>query len=411
MLNLDQIQARFDAALARHIRVEEGPVGVAVSGGSDSLALLRLAHRWSLETGTGLIAFTVDHGLRPEAASEAAHVAGICKRLSVTHQTLRWQNPKGTQAAARRGRHALLAEALRAAGGRFLLTGHTQGDQAETFLIRARAGSGWYGLAGMTEIAVSPVWPEGRGIQIVRPVLEASRNDLRKLVSEAGWDWINDPSNQDMKYERVRVRALLTENEVLRNRVQNSQMRLRALRSNSDHILAAWLMGHVSADPHGLVTANMRALQPSLYSRALSLIIQAASGSDRSPNGDGLLSLAETIRTGAPMLGQTLGGAWLRKKDGKLRIARDPGMAGKVGSFGNIWDGRFVIDETRPPVEAAEAPAMARAGLPTGAGIKACLVGARLIAFADALGGPQFADKKTCQERESFFRVKAPMYD
>ena len=370
MRDLDQIHACFSAVLAWHVGAKDGPVGIAVSGGSDSLALLFLAYRWSLETGTGLIAFTVDHGLRPEAASEAAHVAGICKRLGVTHQTLRWQNPRGTQAAARRGRHALLAEALRAAGGRFLLTGHTQGDQAETFLIRARAGSGWYGLAGMTEIAVSPVWPEGRGIQIVRPLLDVQRSELRKLVSDAGWDWIDDPSNQDAKYERVRVRALLTENEMLRASVLSSQARLSALRANSDRILAAWLTGCVSADAHGLITSDMQALQPSLYSRALSLLIQAVSGGERSPRGEGLARIAEAIRSGAPMPGQTLGGAWLRRKGEKLLIARDPGMAGK-----------------------------------------ACLAEERLIAFAAALGGPQFADKKTCQERESFFRVKAPMYD
>ena len=115
-----------------------GPIGIAVSGGSDSLALLVLAHDWAARAGRDLMAFTVDHRLRPEAADEARHVAGICAHLGIGHQTLTWETPVSKQALARRARHGLMAAALRARGGARLLLGHTSDDQCETFLMRAR---------------------------------------------------------------------------------------------------------------------------------------------------------------------------------------------------------------------------------------------------------------------------------
>ena len=391
MRQLDDIQARFNAAANRLLKTDEvaqdGPVGLAVSGGSDSLALLHCAAKWSARTEHSLLALTVDHGLRPEAALEARQVASQCARLGIGHQTLVWNSPEKTQAAARRARHALMAEALRAAGGTYLMTGHTADDQAETFLIRVRAGSGWYGLAGMGEISVSPVWPEGRGISLVRPLLHCRRQELRALLQLSGWDWANDPSNEDMAYERVRVRHMLSVRPDLFEQITRIQAKFVTLRRAGDELLAVWLSTAVTVSGHGLISADMGTLPDSLHSRALSLLIQSASGTEYPPDRAGLARLARQIRNNAPMPGQTLGGAWLRRQKGKLLIARDPGSSGQVGMTGHIWDGRFSVTGDHMAEQTVRPHPMVRASLPSKGIIKTCLIEGRLLAFAEVLGG------------------------
>ena len=186
-----------------------GPVCIAVSGGGDSLALLRIAADWANLRGRRLLALTVDHSLRPEAAEEARFVADVAARLGVPHRTLRWESPEPGQAKARQARHDLLAAAAREAGSVILLTAHTEDDQAETFLIRARAGSRWYGLAGMQPLSLSPAGGTGVPVLIARPLLWASRARLRDILRAEGQDWVEDPSNKDPAYERVRMRQLL----------------------------------------------------------------------------------------------------------------------------------------------------------------------------------------------------------
>ncbi|MDP1556345.1 MAG: ATP-binding protein, partial [Hyphomonas sp.] len=130
------LEARFNAALgAVPEDLREGPIGLAVSGGSDSITLLHLAHRWARPRGAKLLVLTVDHRLRPAAAAEAAGVARLAGDLGLPHLTLVWEAPMARQSAARRARHALLATALKSAGGQLLLTGHTASDQAETVLM------------------------------------------------------------------------------------------------------------------------------------------------------------------------------------------------------------------------------------------------------------------------------------
>ena len=127
---------------------------LAVSGGPDSIALMWLAARWrrALRRGPRLIAVTVDHGLRREAAREARDVKHLAKTLDLPHRTLRWSDAKpktGVPAAARAARYRLLAEAARASGATHILTAHTRDDQAETLLMRMLRGSGITGLAAM----------------------------------------------------------------------------------------------------------------------------------------------------------------------------------------------------------------------------------------------------------------------
>lgn len=191
------------------IDVSHGLV-VAISGGSDSLALLLLVDDFLRRQPSPppLLAVTVDHDLRRQSADEAAHVAAFCQARGIAHRTLIWQGDKpsaGISAAARDARYELLAEAAADFGTNIILTGHTLDDQAETLAMRAARGEGT-GLSGMAAatLFVGKFW-------IIRPLLAVRRQALRDWLSSRQHDWIDDPSNEDPAYERVRVRKQLDE--------------------------------------------------------------------------------------------------------------------------------------------------------------------------------------------------------
>jgi tRNA(Ile)-lysidine synthase len=182
---------------------EFNSVGLAVSGGPDSLALMILASRIG---GPRFIVYTVDHGLRPEAAGEAAMVVREAEKLGLSARALRWGGRKpetGLQQAARRVRYQLIGLAMEADGAEVLATAHHLHDQAETVLMRLAHGSGIEGLRGMDLFA------EVEGVTLVRPLLGVDPSDLRAVVEAAGLAPTIDPSNADVGYERVRWRKML----------------------------------------------------------------------------------------------------------------------------------------------------------------------------------------------------------
>ena len=199
----DQV-GRFRADLQKLAGGPPGRLGVAVSGGPDSLALLLLARAACPDV---VQAATVDHGLRPESAAEAEFVAETCARLGVPHAVLRPAAPisGNLQSAARRARYALL-EAWRSEQELdWVLTAHHADDQAETLAMRLNRGSGVGGLAGIRAV-------NGR---VLRPLLEWRRAELEAIVAEAGLEAVNDPSNRDERFDRARLRRQLENTEWL----------------------------------------------------------------------------------------------------------------------------------------------------------------------------------------------------
>ncbi len=181
---------------------------LAVSGGPDSIALMWLAARWrrALTRGPRLVAVTVDHGLRAEAAGEARDVKRLARTLDLPHRTMRWTGAKptsGLPAAARAARYRLLARAARESGATHVLTAHTRDDQAETLLMRLLRGSGIAGLAAMARVT------EREGVLLARPFLNVSKSQLITTLRKAKVAFADDPTNRDTNFTRPRIRAVM----------------------------------------------------------------------------------------------------------------------------------------------------------------------------------------------------------
>lgn len=178
-------------------------LGLAVSGGPDSLALLVLAH--AVLPGR-IAAATVDHGLRAESAAEAAMVAQLCRTLGVEHAVLPVTvAPGNVQAQARTARYAALAAWAGKAGLAALATAHHADDQAETLLLRLNRGSGVAGLAGVRARGLVP----GASLPLLRPLLGLRRAELAQVVAATGLEPATDPSNEDDRFDRARLRKAL----------------------------------------------------------------------------------------------------------------------------------------------------------------------------------------------------------
>ena len=204
---LPERSTRFRADLAALAGPAPPAFGLAVSGGPDSLALLLL----TASAFPGRVeAATVDHGLRPESAAEAAFVREICAARGIAHATLTGPAIEGNvQAGARALRYRLLGDWARQRKLAFLLTAHHQGDQAETLLMRLQRGAGLAGLAGIRSRA------EIDGLIVLRPLLGWRPAELAEIVAEAGLTPVEDPSNSDDRYDRARLRRQLAETDWL----------------------------------------------------------------------------------------------------------------------------------------------------------------------------------------------------
>ncbi len=180
---------------------------LAVSGGPDSTALMLMAAAWARRRGgrPRLEAATIDHGLRTESAEEARAVGALCEKLAVPHRILPWRGAKPTsrvQERAREARYALLGECARALGADFVVTGHHLDAQAETVLFRLTRGSGIGGLRGMEALTTR------EGVKIARPLLGFAKRELIAHCEAEGVAFARDPSNDDPRYARTRLRAL-----------------------------------------------------------------------------------------------------------------------------------------------------------------------------------------------------------
>lgn len=336
------------------------PIIVALSGGGDSTALLHLlvAHYGAQR----LRALVVDHALRDGSASDAARAAGFAKARGVEAEilTLAWPDgPRRSQEAARDARYAVLSERARQLGANVIAVAHNADDQAETLTMRAAAGSGWRGLAGMAAFAPAPVWPEGRGVWIARPLLDVRRETLREYLRGRGAEWIEDPANANTAFERVRVRAELAAREAAGENVLTPLLQqAKAHRARAEEVdTKAWRLIQAAAQFDGEVVAIDLAVwraEDDVRQRALSALIAAVAGAAREPPLGSVAQLEAQVSEDG-FRGATLGGTMLSLRRGVVWIRRDSGATeGRAGVSSiapmplvvgaeMVWDGRLLV--------------------------------------------------------------------
>jgi len=332
-------------------------VVLAVSGGSDSMALMVLVHRWivSGRAPRGLIVdvATVDHGLRSGSAAEADWIAARARALGLAHTTLVWAGEKpdtAVQETAREARYALLtAHAVRDPPAA-VVTAHTEDDQAETLLMRLGRGSGIDGLAGMAR--ARPLFPDG-SVQLVRPLLGLSKAILMATLAAHGDTWLDDPSNERLDFERVRLRSAQASQAALglsNSKIALSARRLLRAREALERIAAERLAA--LADMHGgvfasLVRTRWRAEPTDVRIRILAQLLRAFGGSARPAQLSQIEALDAALARDRPHA-QTLGGCTISQGRTLIRVYREPGVhalpqiALSPGQEA-VWDLRFRV--------------------------------------------------------------------
>jgi len=315
-------------------------VAVAVSGGSDSMAALHLM----TQAGFWPHAVTVDHGLRAEAGQEAAFVAGVCDRLDVPHVTLRWEHGAiegNLQDAARVARYRLIAEWATAEGISHVALGHTADDQAETFLMRLARGAGVDGLSGMRGR-----WDEGR-VTFTRPFLSQTRAALRVYLERHGQPWVDDPSNADARFERVRARQVLAQlmplgitAEVLGGVAGNLSDVRQALEAHCAEVartITTPALGEVVFDRRGLMAAACEVRR-----RLLVGALRWVASAPYPPRADKVAALEHAIVTGAD---KTLAGCRITVSEDTVRVFREArAVRDLVCGTRAVWDNRWVFE-------------------------------------------------------------------
>jgi tRNA(Ile)-lysidine synthase len=311
---------------------------LAISGGPDSVALMWLMARWrrALTRGPRLIAVTVDHGLRTEAAREARDVKRLAKSLDLPHQTLRWTGTKprtGLPAAARAARYRLLAQAARKHGATHVLTAHTRDDQAETLLMRMLRGSGIAGLAAMARES------ERDGVRLARPLLDISKSRLIATLNKAKIDFADDPTNRDTGFTRPRLRAIMPvlaeEGGDARNlarlaaRLARANAAVEVLTDGAARYLALRdrEASHAGFDANAFDAIAFAAIPEEIRLRLLKRAIDRVGHEGPAELGKVetlLAALDRAVAEGRPKLKQTLAGAVIGVIGGRIRVEPAP---------------------------------------------------------------------------------------
>lgn len=324
-------------------------LAVGVSGGADSLALVLLAHDWAVRRGGSVLALTVDHGLRRDAAEEAAQVGRWLTARGIAHAVLRWEGEKpatGIQAAARAARHRLLAERCQDDGILHLALAHHRDDQAETVLLRFARGSGIDGLAGM-----APIRSVG-GVRVIRPLLDLPHGRLVATCRALGQDWIEDPSNRNPAFARARLRAAtdaLGAEGLDSERLADTTRRAARARAALETAAAGLLAEAADVHPEGWIRLDPKPLftaPEELGLRALVRCIATVGSAPYPPKAEAAERLFADVLQGM-MKGKTLGGCCILPRRGHLVIAREPAGAAErlaVAPGDSVWwDRRFTV--------------------------------------------------------------------
>ncbi len=355
-----------DADILGHVRTQFGTspparLGVAVSGGGDSIALLHILSRCFDPGSVNLFAVTVDHGLRADAAAEAQTVAKLAEQLYIPHTTLRWSGYDGTgnlQERARDARYALISEWAKTQDIAVLAVGHTADDQAETLLMRMARSSGVDGLSAM------PVRRTMFGINVMRPLLGLMREDLRLYLKSHNISWVEDPSNEDPVFERIKTREALKAlaplgltAPVLAGVAANMAQAREAL--DWYCFLTAREIATVDGGNVAIDLRRFRALPEEIARRLLFRSISWVGGLVHGPRRAPMALALESVRAGNPL---TLGGCHIVRHDNRIWVCREhKAVQNECTPPDQLWDRRWRV--SGPPASGVMVRALGQKGL------------------------------------------------
>ncbi len=332
------IRQVLDTRLAK---TSDKPIVLGLSGGGDSVALALVTSRWARDHNRPLHFITIDHGLNSDSARWGDTCAALAARLRVGFRQLVWRGDKpltGIPAAARVARHGLLAEAARDLGATVILIGHTADDCTEAEVMRQTGST----TPNPTEWSPSPAWPAGRGVHLLRPMLDIRRADLREFLVARGEVWIEDPANDSLLFARSRARLDLTKNPApiaIRRSPKDLTTLSRKVRFQGEFVLARQSLREAS-----------REVARALVGRAC----VCAGGGSRPAKGARLDRLTKAL-LGSEDLVATLVGCRVEADLEQIRWARNSGEIRRggrgslaiEGGVASIWDGRFEIVSDR----------------------------------------------------------------
>lgn len=295
---------------------------VAVSGGGDFLALMHLLAGFARARRLPApVVLTVDHGLRKASAGDARQVVRWAKAAGLPAHVLVWRGNKpksGIEALAREARYRLMGDWMTKKSVTTLFVGHTEDDQAETFLLRLARGSGLDGLAAMRDVAPWPV-AGFAGLQVARPLLGFSREELRSYLKASDQAWLDDPMNEDLAFDRVKLRkarAALEEAGLSAARIAYAAAHLARARESLEILTEAVVERAVRFGGRGMLLdpEALAAAPRELGLRALASVLMAVSGQVYRPRFESLERLFDALsdtgsRTSATLHGCQIGPA------------------------------------------------------------------------------------------------------
>lgn len=318
-------------------------IGVAVSGGSDSTALLILLHRFCLTHGIELACATVDHSLRDGAKAEAAAVAALCAERRISHELLTWSDWDGkgnVQAAARQARYRLLGAWAQRMSLEQIALGHTLDDQAETVLMRLGRGAGVDGLSAMAKRRTQ------HAVMWSRPLLSVRRSELRDFLETEGVAWSDDPTNDDERFDRIKIRqsweklAALGITPVALAQVADNMASAREALTLQARDAAARVV-QVKAGAVRISQADFAGLPDEIARRVMLSALSWVNGAIYAPRARSLHSaLRALINEGSA----TVDGCHLRLVGDVIWVFREYNAVKDISApVGDIWDNRWLV--------------------------------------------------------------------
>jgi tRNA(Ile)-lysidine synthase len=344
-----KIQEIFNSNISRLLgEYMPKKIAAAVSGGPDSMLMCYMAQNFCRDNNIELHVVIVDHMLRDESSTEAKKVSDFLKGQGIIVHILRWEGDKPSsniQAIARKERYKIISSYCKDNGIYHLITGHHADDQAETVFMRIMRGSGIDGVSGIKEDSCI------EGISVIRPMLSIYRDQIVSAIKEMGWHYVEDPSNKNEKFSRVKVRNFLSQPqwEFMKSKLvllgKNAGRSRRYLDQQTNLFLKeSWMC--CSAGTYSISIDVLLEIHEEIALRSLCRVLMHVGGSHVPTR----LAQLERIYTDLRLntwKDRTLFGCLIRIRKGNLIVIREwediPSFTPLPAGAEVLWDGRFII--------------------------------------------------------------------